>query len=92
MSELRFVIHDVRDCRGSEGKRVPCRTGSNPEATWEISAPGFSLEYEEEDSPKFHQQVILASGELMTLVTSTLKSTEAPHLLWLELARERSID
>ena len=89
MSELRFVIHDRTRLPGI-GKENGYLAGLdlNPwKATWEISDPGFSLEYEEEDSPKFHQQVILASGELMTLVTSTLKSTEAPHLLWLELAR-----
>lgn len=89
MSELRFVIHDRTRLPGIGNENgYLAGLDLNPwNAKWEMSDQGFSLQYEEQDSPKFHQQVILASGALITLVTSTLKPAQAPHLFWLELAR-----
>jgi hypothetical protein len=89
MSQLRFVIHDRSRLPGvGEENGYLAGLDLNPwNATWEISEEGFSLVYDEEDSPKFHQQVIGSTGQVVTLVTSTLKPAAEPHQLWLELAR-----
>ncbi|MGC6463052.1 MAG: beta-galactosidase [Pirellulaceae bacterium] len=89
MSELRFVIHNRTRMPviGDEASYLAGPDQTPWPAVWEERENEVVLKYDKEDSPKLHQQFISATGEILTLVTSTLKPSGKSGLLWLELTR-----